>query len=315
MRHAAARRRRRALLGAGDVGHRHVEQARGEQRPRQHECSDRGREAGELRSARAAGGLAPDFRRSRLGVDAPVAIQRVASATGRSTNSDVIRLPRPGARRRARMLTGTIARSPAAGGSRRARRSSSRSPPVHDASTTSLTVPPRARLTALTSSSGTSQTAKPAVLAERGVDARMRRGDELVAHEQLDEAARPRARVGRAARMARQADARLGRRQRGRRRAPQLGARACWTGCGGSGARRRRRRAVEQHRADVDRADAVDHAVVGLGHERPAPAGEALEQDDAPQRAARSRRCDQKSAAHASSSRSPPGAGSAARVT
>ena len=66
---------------------------------------------------------------------------------------------------------------------------------------------------------------------------------------------------------------------------------------------------------DVDRADAVDHAVMGLADERPAAAREALEQDDLPQRTAAVEPVRPELRRPLGSSASPPGPGSAARRT
>ena len=129
----------------------------------------------------------------------------------------------------------------------------------------------------------------PAVLAERDVEARLRRGDELVAHEQLDEGPGGVEPLGRTPGMAHEVDGRLGGGQRQGRETTD-GARPVRL----DGRRRRRSRpasrglrlGVEQHAARIDRADAVDEAMVRLGDQGPAPAGESLQQDHAPQRAA-----------------------------
>ena len=125
------------------------------------------------------------------------------------------------------------------------------------------------------------------MLAERDVEARLGRGDELVAQQQLDERARGVERLGGAPRVATAST----HAPRWRRSAARPGAASARARAARRGGRRRRRptarRArlgVEQHGARVDRPDAVHQAMVRLGGQRPAPAGEALEQDDAPQR-------------------------------
>jgi hypothetical protein len=50
--------------------------------------------------------------------------------------------------------------------------------------------------------------------------------------------------------------------------------------------RRRGPHAVEEQGGGVDGGEPVDHAVMGLGRDRPAPAREAVEQDGLPQRLA-----------------------------
>ena len=86
-----------------------------------------------------------------------------------------------------RTLTGTIARRPASGGGSSRASSSARSPPVAAASATSLTVPPSARLMALRSSSAGVGHGEAALLADRAVERRVRRGADLVAQQELGE--------------------------------------------------------------------------------------------------------------------------------
>ncbi len=218
----------------------------------------------------------------------------------------------PSARRSAalRMLTGTIARTPAAGSGSPRCSNRRRRPPAVAASTTSLTVPPRERLITFRSSSGHLDHGQRASRADRLVEARCRGGDQLITDEHLDQGAGATQRLaargrgesttstpapsdvrGRARGTGPEADdaaapastgtcASCRPSDRGRGVAGRLAGVRAVVGRTARGVWLR----VEDGLADVDRADAVDHAVMGLAHHRPAPIGE-LEHHDLPERA------------------------------
>ena len=170
-------------------------------------------------------------------------------------------------------------------------------------------VPPSAFLIALMSSSGIRTTSKRRRVPMGSFRLVLRRAVQLLPHQQLDRRARVRKRLARMQRAV-YTQARGVRRGGQWREAleplPDALERAKASRCCGrserarspgcdplargvrGGPRRRALRAgdVEQHVSDIDRADPVDHAVVRLGGERPAPAVEALEQGHLPQRPA-----------------------------
>ena len=170
-----------------------------------------------------------------------------------------------------------------------------RSAPVTTVSTTSLTVPPSASLIALNWARSPSAHAKrrcgPIVdvvrARRRALQARAQHRAEAVgglaelpgASSRGARARRPRpARVERRARP-------LGQRvgdQRRRRSARAAGTTAGGGSGGGSGSAS----SVEQHGRDVDARDAVDQAVVRLRDHREAPALDAVDEPDLPQRLA-----------------------------
>ena len=186
-----------------------------------------------------------------------------------------------------RTLTGTIARRPASGGGSSRASSRARSPPVAAASATSLTVPPSARLMALRSSSGASATAKRRCLpigplsdvcgaartslrSRSSASARPRRGNSAssVGCRTASTPAR------------RPCSSAAGRCVSPAPSSPAGGA------SGAGGPRGRVGGRVEQEVRHVDRADAVDHAVMGLARQRPAAVLEPLEQHHLPERLA-----------------------------
>ena len=129
--------------------------------------------------------------------------------------------------------------------------------------------------------------------ADRHVQARVRRRDQLVADEQVDHGPRALQCLPRMHQRVRAGAS--GREARAGRLANGLGwmRKPCVPGRGGRHARAvgrgrlaRHRLCVEQQVDDVDRADAVDQAVVGLPHQRPAAVCQTVEQHHLPQRTA-----------------------------
>ena len=203
-------------------------------------------------------------------------------------------------------------------GQRRRRATSSRwrRPPAQIASTTSLTVPPRRVFTALTSARSRRTVAKwrvPLIGPFRLVC-----GAPITSSRTTSStAARTRSSDSRGC--ARRAEAGPRAAQRPGRARARSGRCACSpsspslpaSGCAGSGGASRG--GVEQQVADVERADAIDEAVVRLARQRPAPVPRSPSSSVISHSGRwRSRRCDQKSPSHSCSSASPPGAGSVA---
>ena len=272
----------RVVGDAGDVGDRHVEQARREQRLGEH-AVQHGR--GQRRPGRRAGEppAAWWLAFSRI-VSARTRRKRArdsATETGRWTKSEVMRLPSSSCSRRVADVDGH--HRPQTGGRRRLaardqqvaqRGGDEREDDVVDGAAQRALD----RLDLLQRHLGHGD---PAVLAERDVEAGPRRGDELVAHEQLDERAGGVEPLGGAPRMAHDVDEPP--RWRPAAVPPGAGRRPGVSRLDGPGAsaaaglrRAGLRLGVEQHAARVDRADAVHEAVVRLGDQRPASAGEAL---------------------------------------
>ena len=217
-----------------------------------------------------------------------------------------------------RMLTGTIARRPAAGGVSPRAMSRSRSAAVTRARTTSLTVPPSARLIALSSSSDTSVTAIRRCslsgtlrLVFGAATSSSRTSSSTRARAESSPSA---ARRGWRTRSTAASVAASGRAAR-RRMAPGL----CGSTSGGDGGAGLRRGGCGSASSSTLPASTEptpstrQWCVLVTRAQRPpaSPCSRTTRHSGRP----RSRRCDQKSAAQASSSRSPPGLGSAERVT
>ncbi len=176
---------------------------------------------------------------------------------------------------------------------------------------------------------------EPASRADRPVEAGLRRRDQLVADDQLGEGrgatggvpgalgwvAIPTAdsaawRPACAGPQGRVADGQVGPREQGGGAPPApIGVTAVFASVLGGRPFEEPFRAVrplalgvEQDGRHVDRADPVDHAVVGLGDHRPAPVGQ-LEDAISHSGFVRSSRCEKYSPAHSISSSTPPGAG------
>ena len=148
-------------------------------------------------------------------------------------------------------------------------------PPATAASTTSLTLVPCVRFTSRRSASGRSHPRQAAQWRERPVEHARRCAAERVAqrtgHAQQRRrrcpARRPRASAPRAGgQRSSPSCSPRGRVRRARAGAPRWAPAA--VASRRARTRRRLTRRVQQHRAEFDRGDAVDHAVVGLAHDR-----------------------------------------------
>ena len=183
---------------------------------------------------------------------------------------------------------GSARAGPAAGGVSPRASSSRRSAPAEIASTTSLTVPPsRARIALSPRARGHGAVA--AARAQRPVEAAVGRGDQPLADERSAIGRGTRERVARVKQAS--APAFAPRDQRVRVRAATGGrhrrsARRCASRRAVAGAAAKARRRAGSAR-DIDRAHAVDQAMVSLGDERPAPVLKPVQQHSLPQRAPR----------------------------
>ena len=122
--------------------------------------------------------------------------------------------------------------------------------------------------------------------AHRPVQARLRRADHLLAHDQLDGGPHV---VERLARVPRRAETGSRAANDQARREPEVAVvvpavLAAADGQRLRGQRRGQRGGVEQQVSDVERADAINEAVVGLARQRPAPSLQSVEKRHLPQR-------------------------------
>ena len=185
---------------------------------------------------------------------------------------------------------------------------------------TSLTVPPSAPLDRLDLLERHLGDGEPAMLAERDVDARPGAATSSSRISNSTQCARGVERLGGAPRMADRARGRLRRRHRQPGQAAQRIALppTCAVTSGGVGGASTVRASARHRAARVPASieptpSTRQWCVLVASAQRPpaSPSSSTMRQRGR----ARSSRCDQKSAAQASSSRSPPGLGSAARVT